>query len=457
MWNKQQKQGLEQIAALWDWLLAPVAEGCRGVKCRIRLLLRGAAVVALNFMEHKCLLRAAALSFTTILSLVPLFALAFAILKGLGVQNTLEPIILEHLTAGSGEVAGRIISYINNTKMASLGAIGLAALVITVISLLGSIEDAFNGIWGVDENRSPYRRFSDYLSVVVSGPLLLLAATSITTSLQSQSLVQWLISRAYFGDLVLFMFRIVPYFSVWLAFVFLYLFIPNTRVKFGSALVGGILAGTAWEVAQWGYIHFQIGVAKYNAVYGTLAALPVFMVWIYTSWIIVLFGAVVVTAHQNRMALRPDAGEGGLSWAAWESASLLILLTVAGSFVRGERPRSLDRIAEERRLPVGTARRILSNLVKTGYLVVAEGGRSYYPARDPESIDVAELLADLKRQGGDCPVGESDPVARVALEMIARLEEGGRGALRGVTLRDLALRLAEGAEPSLAGEGPGTL
>ncbi len=440
---------------LSDWLLAPVAEGCRSAKCRIRALLRGAAVVSMNFMEHRCLLRASALSFTTILSLVPLFALAFAVLKGLGVQNTLEPLILEHLTAGSGELVGKIISYINNTKMASLGAIGLVALIITVVSLLGSVEETFNEIWGVEENRSLYRRFSDYLSVVVSGPLLLLAATSITTSLQSQSLVRWLISTAYFGDLVLFLFRIVPYLSVWLALVCLYLFIPNTRVKIGSALVGGILAGTAWETAQWGYIHFQIGVAKYNAVYGTLAALPVFMVWIYTSWVIVLFGAVVVAAHQNRRVLRPDTGQDGLSWAARESASLVILLTVAGSFVRGESPRTLERIAAERRLPVGTTRRLLSNLVKAGYLVAAEGGRSYCPARDPGSIDMAELLADLKRQGASCPVSETDPVARVTLDMIAQLEEGGRGALRGVTLRDLALRLGEGADRRHTPAGPG--
>lgn len=454
MSKDQRKQGRELLSAVTGWFLDPAADGFSGAKGRLRRLARSSAVVFMNFMEHRCLLRASALSFTTILSMVPLFALAFAVLKGLGVQNTLEPIILEHLTAGSGELVGRIISYINNTKMASLGAIGLAALVITVISLLGSIEDAFNEIWGVDENRSPYRRFSDYLSVVVSGPLLLLAATSMTTSLQSQSLVQWLISTAYFGDLVLFLFRIVPYFSVSLAFVCLYLFIPNTRVKIRSAMVGGIMAGIAWETAQWGYIHFQVGVAKYNAVYGTLAALPVFMVWIYTSWIIVLFGAVVVAAHQNRIALRPDTRLGGLSWAARESTSLAILLTVAGSFVRGERPRTLERIAGERHLPVSITRSLLANLVKGGYLVVAEGGRGYYPARDPENIDMAELLAGLKLQGVACPVSESDPVARIALEMIARMEEGGRGALRGLTLRDLALRIAEDAEPPQAGASP---
>jgi len=444
------KQRQDLILALTQWYLNPDADESRGAKGSVLRFFRAAAFVSLNFLEHKCLLRATALSFTTILSLVPLFALAFAVLKGLGVQNTLEPLILEHLTAGSGEVAERIISYINNTKMASLGAIGLVALVVTVISLLGSVEEAFNDIWGVEENRSLYRRFSDYLSVVVSGPLLLLAAMSITTSLQSQSLVRWLLSRAYFGDILLFIFYIIPYLSVWLALVCLYVFLPNTKVKIGSALVGGILAGTAWQVAQWGYLHFQIGVAKYNAVYGTLAALPVFMVWIFTSWIIVLFGVEMVAFHQNRKIPRPYARKGELSCAARETTTLVILLTVADSFFRGESPWTLERIAEERHVPVGIARRLLSELVAAGYLVAVEGGYGYYPAREPEHIRIDGLLAYLKRQGKSYRVREADPVERIVVDLLSRLEASSGEALRGLTLKDLVLKLAESEAPPSA-------
>jgi membrane protein len=454
MAKEQRSQGQDLVPALTQWFFNPDRDEFRGAKGFAFRFFRAAALVSLNFLEHKCLVRASALSFTTILSLVPLFAFAFAVLKGLGVQNTLEPLILEHLTAGSGEVASRIITYINNTKMASLGAIGLVALVITIISLLGSIEETFNDIWGVQENRSPYRRFSDYLSVVVCGPLLLLAAMSITTSLQSQSLVRWLLSTAYFGDLLLFIFHVIPYLSVWLALVCLYIFLPNTRVKIGSALVGGILAGTAWQAAQWGYIHFQIGVAKYNAVYGTLSALPVFMVWIYTSWLIVLVGVEVVAFHQNRKSLRLYAGQGELSYAAREMTGLVILLTVGSSFHRGERPWTLARIADERHIPLGAARKLLSQLVKSGYLVVADGVNGYVPARDLEHVSIGSLLGDLKREGGAYRVRETDPVEKMVAELLARLEARAEEALEGLTLKDLVLRLAEGEVPPQAPASP---
>jgi membrane protein len=402
--------------------------------------LHAALLVVRNFLDHKSFLRASSLAFTTLLSIVPLLALAFAVLKGLGVQNSLEPLILQRFTVGSGEVVNRIVTYINNTKMGSVGAVGLVFLVITVISLLGSIEETFNDIWGVDENRSMYRRFSDYLSVVVSGPLLLLAAISITTSLQSQGLVRWLLQTTYFGDMLLLVFQVVPYLIVWISLASLYVFMPNTKVRLESALLGGILAGTIWQVAQWGFIHFQIGVAKYNAIYGTLAVLPVFMAWIYTSWIIVLFGVEVVAAHQSRKTFLHDFEPGELSYATREATALVILLTVAGAFFREERPWTLERLADERHVPMRTARRLLTKLVATGYLLVAEGTGTYYPARDLEHIRISTLIRDLKHQGGEFPLVESDQMGVMARELVLKLDRLRDEVLEDLTLKDLVER-----------------
>lgn len=418
--------------------------------------LRGALAVTGNFLEHKCLVRASALSFTTILSLVPLLALAFAILKGFGVQNALEPLILEHLTVGSSEVVTKIVSYINNTKMASLGAIGLAALLVTAVSLLGTIEESFNDIWGVEETRSIYRKFSDFLSVMLIGPLLLLAAMSIATSLQSQSLVRWLLATAYFGDFLLFCFRIIPFISIWLALVCLYSFIPNTKVKPVSALLGGVLAGTAWIIAQWAYVHFQIGVAKYNAIYGTLAALPGFMVWIYVSWVIVLFGVEVVVAHQSRKTYLHDFEPGNLSYATRETTALVVLLSVAESFFREERPWTAERLADEHHLPARTVRKVLSKLVAADYLVVEEGEQAYYPARDLEHIRIDAFLKDFRRQGEEFPARESDRTAVTARDLLLRCDAGIQGSLDGLTLKDLVERIAaDGEESSSENEGSG--
>lgn len=436
-------QGSGVLASLQERLLRTSLDEFRGAKRQLFRFLKATIVIVGNFLEHRGLERASALSFTTILSFVPLFALAFAVLKGLGVQNTLEPLILERLAGGSGEVVDTIISYINNTKMASVGAIGLAALMATVISLLGGIEEAFNNVWGVEETRSLYRKFSDYLSVVLSGPLLLIAAMSITTSLQSQSFVRWLLNRAYVGDVVLSLFQVLPYLSIWIALVCLYMFMPNTRVKIGSAIVGGILAGTCWQIAQWGYINFQIGVAKYNAVYGTLSALPVFMVWVYTSWIIVLFGMEVVVAHQHRRTLLLDSGQREISFATSEKTALFILLTIADSFFREDRPWTVDRLANERHIPVRIVRRIMAQLVSLGYLVVSEEGRAYFPARELEHIRLGEFIADLKMLGGTFRVREEDLVGARVREILAQLDESCTSTLGALTVRDLVDRLEE--------------
>ncbi|MDD2338051.1 MAG: YhjD/YihY/BrkB family envelope integrity protein [Geobacteraceae bacterium] len=402
--------------------------------------LHAVVLVIRNFLDHRSFQRASALSFTTLLSIVPLLAFAFAILKGLGVQNSLEPLILQRFTVGSGEVVDKIVTYINNTKMGSVGAVGLVFLVVTIISLLGSIEETFNAIWGVDENRSMYRRFSDYLSVVVSGPLLLLAALSITTSLQNQNMVLWIVQKTYFGDLLLFLFQLVPYLIVWISLICLYIFMPNTKVHIRSALVGGILAGTVWQLAQWGFIHFQIGVAKYNAIYGTLAALPVFMAWVYTSWIIVLFGVEVVAAHQSRKTFLHDFEPGELSCATKEATALGILLAVAGSFYREERPWTLESLADERHVPIRTVRKLLARLVTSGYLVVAEGVGGYYPARDLEHIRIGTFFRDMKHQGEEFPLGDFDQLGKLTRELILKQDRLTEEALEDLTLKDLVER-----------------
>src|SRR5450631_3041724 len=236
-----------------------------GIKGRLFVILQTVYQIYASFSVHQGLLRAAALTYMTMLSLVPFLAIAFSVLKGFGAQNALEP-LLQQVAGDSQETISRLIRYVNNTNVKSLGAVGLVMLMLTVISLMGQIEESFNATWGVQENRSLHRRFSDYLSVVVVGPILLLAATSMTTSLQSQWMVQWLIEHTYLGDTILLLFRMVPYLFIWLAMTFLYIFMPNTRVRLVSAVLGGVLAGTAWQIAQWGYFHFQVGMANYNAI-----------------------------------------------------------------------------------------------------------------------------------------------------------------------------------------------
>ncbi len=405
---------------------------------------RVVSVIIRDFLEDRCLLRASALSFNTILSLVPFFAITFAVLKGLGVHNTLEPRILSGLAAGSQEIAGRIIQYINNTKMGSVGAVGLVALIVTVVTLLGNIEEAFNDIWGVTETRSYSRKFSDYISVVVITPILLLAATSVTTSLQSETLVRWLLETEYVGDFILALFKFVSYISIWIALVFLYIFIPNTRVSFRSALVGGLLTGVIWQIAQWAYIHFQIGVSKYNAIYGTLSALPIFMIWIYTSWIIVLFGVEVVYAHQNRKTFLNDIHHPAINYASRELSALVLLLAVADSYDKDEAPWTCDLLAGETGIPVRIVKELLTEMVEGNYLVVTGGDEpGYVPARAPEHMLINEFIEFMKNHGEPCRIKGLDKISDAARDALSRFKPIAAGGPEKMSVNDLIYKLHE--------------
>jgi len=409
-----------------------------GLKGRLFAFFRNVYQTCIAFSAHQGSLRAAALTYTTLLSLVPLLAIAFSVLKGFGVQNALEP-LLQQLAGDSEETISRIISYVNNTNVKSLGAIGLLLLVVTVISLLERIEEAFNATFGVQETRPLRRRFSDYLSVVIVGPILLLVATSMNTSLQSQWLVKWLIQHTYLGDTILLLFRMAPYLFIWLAMTFLYIFIPNTKVRPGSAVLGGILAGTAWQIAQWGYFHFQVGMANYNAIYGTLAALPIFLVWVYTSWLIVLFGLEVVCAHQNHGIRSAQLRAGTQTAARRELLGLSTLLLVCGHFSTDLPPSAATQLSAEMNIPLAEMEELLETLRKLNLLArVSDNEPGWLPAHDPSVLLLDDVLTALH---GKLPLAEEcSPACKAAIDLLGREENMRRESLKGVTLHDLLMK-----------------
>ena len=409
-------------------------------------LLRWGQVVSLllrDFWSDHCLLHASALSFSTILAIVPFFALTFALLKGLGVSSRVEPLILQQVTAGSQETVGRILSFISNTNMSSLGAVGLIALIITVLSLLGSVEESFNIIWGVREDRTFSRKLSDYLSVLTVVPILILVDIGITTFLENQNIVQWFMTREYLGEALPGILQLVSYVSVWLAFTALYLFVPNTRVRFVSASVGGVLAGTFWQIAQWGYIHFQVGVGRYNAIYGTFSLFPLFMVWLLTSWLIVLLGVEVVYAHQNRRTLRLECHGKELSSAARLELALTLLVECTLFFRRGS-PLSAEQISRDLTLPLRQVTQTLEDLERFGFLVRLAGRTPrWHPAREPATLPVSYVLQRLGSAGSGCFVPEASRCEELIRKVLAQASSGSEVALEGVTVGVLADLLEE--------------
>jgi membrane protein len=420
---------------LWETHTAALSRAKRGSYRHLRIFY----LAAKGFIDNRCLLQASGLTYTTLLSLVPLLALMFSILKGLGVQNTLAPLLLEKLSAGSEEVVTQIIGYIDRTNVKALGALGLVGLVGTAISLIGNIELALNGIWGVARTRTLGRKFSDYMSVLLTCPLLFAGALGATSSIQSADFVQRILELPGMSYLVLFLAKLSPYVLMWVAFTFLYSYLPNTTVRIRSALFGGIIGGTAWQLAQLGYIHFQVGVANANAIYGAFAQLPIFLVWLYVSWNIVLAGALLSATHQNIRTPRSNTEAYSASYAFREELGLKLLLLVAKSFYSGEEPWNADTLSRQLEVPVGVARDLLRQHSQAGFLIAATKDHQelFLPARPPETLGLAQVIEAMRDYGGDAaktrPFDGDDALARV-LEQVA---ESRRSALAHLTLKDL--------------------
>lgn len=417
-----------------------------------RLLLRQLqfwTLVGREFVADRCLLHATALAFTTLLSLIPLLALMFAVLKSFGVQNRLQPLLIEHLAAGSESVATAIITYINNTNVGQLGAIGLAALVLSVLALISRVEKSFNDIWEVEETRTIRERFTSYFSVVTIGPVFVVAAISMTGSLESQTVVQWLLDMALVGNLLIVLLGILPFVVMWAVFAGLYLFIPNTRVAPRAALLGGVFSGTLWQLSQWAYVDFQVGVARYNAIYGTLAALPVFMIWLYLAWAILLLGLEVTYAVQNLASVRQDLRGGRVSVAGRTRVIMTVLLRVAGCFHRGTPPPTFEELAAGLEIPPHLLRGILEMLQRHRLVTEvagANGTSAYLPAREPDKIRLEAVLAALAADGADYLPPGGCAEHEVVVATVDRLAAAAGGSLAGLTLRDL-VEQAEKREP----------
>ncbi len=416
---------------------------------RKHFLVRQARILLLalrGFNDDRCLLRASALTYYSLLSVVPLLAMAFGVSKGFGIEQRLEKQLMRVLP-NQREVTERIIAYshslLENTQGGIVAGVGVAVLIWAVIRLMGNIEKSFNDIWGVRKGRTFGRKFADYLSLMIIAPLLLVMASSATVLITSQ--ISLLTGRMAFlasaGPLVTGLLKVMPYGAVWLLFTVLYVLMPNTSVKIRSGLLGGILAGTIYQVVQWIYIKFQIGVSTYGAVYGSFAAVPLFLVWLQTSWLVVLFGAEFSFAEQNvdTYEFEPDCSK--VSNHLKKLVGLRITQLCVRDFQAAESPRSAEQFAEALGVPIRLIRQVLSELVEARVLsevgTEAEKTPAYQPARAIESLTAGEVVSLLDRSGSAAiPYGESPDWERLA-ERLVLFDEKIREPSVDVALKDL--------------------
>lgn len=406
---------------------------------RVRRLTEFLQAVVLRFYADHCLRHASALAYATLLSMVPLLALMFAVLKGLGVQRRLEPLLLSRL-ALTPETTQRIIEFIDRTNVGTLGALGAVALVLTVIGLLGSIEASFNDIWRVHRSRSVWRKVTDYVSAVLLVPLLLLAAVAITSSAQSRAMLDYLLQSEYAGPAVVLALRLLPIAMNAVAIGVMYSVIPNRRPHVPSVVMAALVAGTAWQAVQLAYVALQIGVARYNAIYGALSQLPVTLVWLYVSWIVLLAGAEVAAVGEFGTDAEPPENQPRSRWAA----AVHLLIRAGESFRGGGEPVTVKKMARELRMEGGSVREVAEQLRDAGLLAEVEGP-AYLLARDAASIDLGIL--DELVDSAVLPVG-CDGRVRVLLDAIAAER---RGSLHGRTLAELLSENAKGGGAATSG------
>ncbi|MDD5657131.1 MAG: YihY/virulence factor BrkB family protein [Elusimicrobia bacterium] len=399
-----------------------------------------------GFDEDKCRLHASALTFYTLLSLVPVLAMAFGIAKGFGFEKLLERQILERLP-GQEKVAAQVIAFagrlLENANGGLIAGIGVAVLFWTVVQVLGNIEASFNDIWGVKQPRPLMRKLADYLSIMLICPLLLIVSSSTTIFIASrlQGLVAHLAFLGPLAPLILLGLKLLPFAAMWVLFSFIYVFLPNTRVRLSAGILGGIAAGTIYQLTQWIYVKFQIGATQYGAIYGSFAALPLFMVWLQVSWLIVLLGAEIAFAYQNVDTYEFEPDSLRVSGAFKRLLALRVASFAVKRFCQGRPPSPETAFSRELDIPIRLVRQILFELASAGVLseVVAEAGeeKAYQPARSAESCtiqDVVELLDD--KGTADIPVLESPELRRLR-ESLAELARTVRSSPANLRLKDL--------------------
>lgn len=411
-------------------------------------VLRTVLTLARDLARGRLTLHAMGLVYTTLLSIVPLLALSFAVLKAFGVYNQIQPMLqnfLLPLGANGEEVARRIVQFIEKTNVGVLGTVGLALLVYTSISLMQKIEESLNYIWHIPRPRRFGERFSRYLSVLMVGPILVFSALGITATILNIGMVRDLLAIGILGETVQMASRLMPYLLVSAAFTFVYMFIPNTRVRIAPAVIGGVAGGIVWQTAGWAFAVFVASSGQYAAIYSSLAILILFMIWLYLSWLILLFGASVAFYVQHPEYLRAKAGEPRLSNRMRERLALWVTSLIAGRFLGGERAPSLAEFARLLGVPMHSLQVVLDALERR-QLVVRSGDDPplYLPARDPALITVVTVIETVRAAGEESFLPPEElPAPQPVDDVLDRIRLAVESSVGDMTLRELA---AQGTE-----------
>lgn len=383
-------------------------------------------------------LRAMSLVYTTLLSIVPLIALSFSVLKGLGFHRELEPVLytfLEPLGEKAGELTTQVMQFVENVRSGVLGSIGLMFLLYTVISMVQKVEESFNFIWRVEQPRSLARRFSEYLSVMIVGPIVVVGALGMLATVQSSSLMQTIAQYEPFGTIFVMMGKVTSYLLVIGVFSFLYGFIPNTRVYFRASIIGGAIAGIAWTTSGVLLTSFFSASSGTMVIYAGFAIVIIALIWLHISWLILLLGAQLTFYIQNPQYLRPGRGEIQLNASLRERVALSIMYLIVCDYRMTQHRWTINDLADHLQLPGAALGPIVTALERKGLLIVTDDD-TWLPARDPAVIDLIEVLEAVRKDEAGPRLSRIRDVAP-AVEAARAAELALKESVKGKTVVDL--------------------
>ncbi|MFP4059768.1 MAG: YihY/virulence factor BrkB family protein [Bacteroidota bacterium] len=390
--------------------------------------LRIIVIAVKGMLENNIQLRASALTYFSLLSIVPVLAMFFGIAKGFGLDEMLEKQLMREFS-GQEKIFEYVIKFANRYLEAAQGGViagvGLVVLFFSVMKVIGNIEESFNIIWQIKKGRPFIRKFTDYLTIFLIAPLLMILSSSVTVFITSQveTITKEVALLGYVSPFIHFLLGLIPYVIVWLAFTLMYIIMPNTKVNFGSGFIAGIIAGSFFQVIQWVYINVQFEVSRIGAIYGGFVALPLFLIWMQISWLIVLFGAEISFANQNVKKYEFESGSLNISHYFRRILTLYIAQYVVKNFAAGKNPVTASRIASTLNMPIRIVRDIIFDLINAGIFVetvtesIKENG--YHPALDIHKIDVKMVLENVEKTGTD----DLQLPKKDELEKLSRIQE----------------------------------
>jgi len=368
-------------------------------------LMKTANLSVSSFMNADLQNRAAALTYQTLLAIVPAFALLFAICRGFGFQNLVESQLFQFFPAQSKALATALTfvdSYLAQSSEGIFVGIGIVFLLWTLISLISNVEDSFNKIWGIPRGRTLWRKITDYTAIFLILPILMICSSGITVFMSTT--IQENLPLDFLSPLVSVILDFSSLVLVWLFFAGSYMLVPNTKVKFKNAMIAGTLAGTAFIILQWLFVSGQVYVTRYNAIYGSFSFLPLLLIWLQLVWLITLSGAVYCYSSQNISEFSFSNEIARISDDYRWRIILAVMTVTARRYLDEEKPLTPHQISGQYGLPVSLVTDAVSRLLSSGLLmnVVADSGDDAFavaPAVNPSTLTLGEVIRRVSDNG----------------------------------------------------------